>query len=80
MVLWLLQWLFSHFAIACQFKVMQMLSKKIADKSAQDLTPIMQNEPIIDELQPIVLQLNQLLQRLDPVLANRAALYRRYFA
>ena len=65
MVLWLLQWLFSHFAIARQFKVMQMLSKKIADKSAQDLTPITQNEPTIDELQPIILQLNQLLQRLD---------------
>ena len=65
MVLWLLQWLFSHFAIARQFKAMQMLSKKIADKSAQDLTPITQTEPIIDELQPIVLQLNQLLQRLD---------------
>ena len=65
MVLWLLQWLFSHFAIARQFKVMQMLSKKIADKSAQDLTPITQNEPSIDELQPIILQLNQLLQRLD---------------
>ncbi|AUX84739.1 two-component sensor histidine kinase [Acinetobacter sp. ACNIH2] len=65
MVLWLLQWLFSHFAIARQFKVMQMLSKKIADKSAQDLTPITQNAPIIDELQPIILQLNQLLQRLD---------------
>ena len=29
MILWLLQWLFSHFAIARQFKVMQMLSKKI---------------------------------------------------
>lgn len=65
MVLWLLQWLFSHFAIARQFKVMQMLSKKIADKNAQDLTPITQNEPSIDELQPIILQLNQLLQRLD---------------
>lgn len=65
MVLWLLQWLFSHFAIARQFKVMQMLSKKIADKSAQDLTLITQNEPSIDELQPIILQLNQLLQRLD---------------
>ncbi|MGQ9372568.1 sensor histidine kinase [Acinetobacter tandoii] len=65
MILWLLQWLFSHFAIARQFKVMQMLSKKIADKSAQDLTPITQNEPTIDELQPIILQLNQLLQRLD---------------
>ncbi|MFU9047173.1 sensor histidine kinase [Acinetobacter tibetensis] len=65
MVLWLLQWLFAHFAIARQFKVMQMLSKKIADKSAQDLTPITQNAPIIDELQPIILQLNQLLQRLD---------------
>lgn len=65
MVLWLLQWLFAHFAIARQFKVMQMLSKKIADKSAQDLTPITQDAPIIDELQPIILQLNQLLQRLD---------------
>ena len=65
MVLWLLQWLFSHFAIARQFKVMQMLSIKIADKNAQDLMPITQNEPSIDELQPIILQLNQLLQRLD---------------
>jgi two-component system sensor histidine kinase QseC len=63
--LWLLQWLFAYFAIGRQFKVMQILSQKISNKSAQDLTPIQSSEPEIEELQPIVLQLNQLLNRLQ---------------
>ena len=63
--LWLLQWLFAYFAIGRQFKVMQILSQKISNKSAQDLSPIQSNQPEIKELQPIVSQLNQLLNRLQ---------------
>ena len=63
--LWLLQWLFAFFAIGRQFKVMQILSQKISNKSAQDLSPIQSTQPEIKELQPIVSQLNQLLSRLQ---------------
>ena len=63
--LWLLQWLFAYFAIGRQFKVMQILSQKISNKSAQDLSPIQSTQPEIKELQPIVSQLNQLLSRLQ---------------
>ena len=62
--LWLLQWLFASWAIKRQFKVIQTLSDKISAKSAQDLSPIQQPEPNISELQPIVSQLNLLLQHL----------------
>lgn len=63
--LWLLQWLFASWAIKRQFKVIQTLSDKISAKSAQDLSPIQQPEPNISELQPIVSQLNLLLQHLQ---------------
>ncbi|WP_445346611.1 sensor histidine kinase [Acinetobacter bohemicus] len=63
-LLWFMQWLILHFAVKRQFKVIQQLSKNIAEKNADDLAPIQQQEPELKELQPMVLQLNQLLQRL----------------
>ena len=64
MLLWFMQWLILHFAVKRQFKVIQQLSKNIAEKNADDLAPIQQQAPELKELQPMVLQLNQLLQRL----------------
>ena len=64
MLLCFIQWLILHFAVKRQFKVIQQLSKNIAEKNADDLAPIQQQEPELKELQPMVLQLNQLLQRL----------------
>ena len=63
-LLWFMQWMILHFAVKRQFKVIQQLSKNIAEKNADDLAPIQQQEPELKELQPMVLQLNQLLQRL----------------
>ena len=63
-LLWFMQWLILHFAVKRQFKVIQQLSKNIAEKNADDLAPIQQQVPELKELQPMVLQLNQLLQRL----------------
>lgn len=64
-LLWLTQWLILHFAVKRQFKVIHQLSKNIAEKNADDLTPIQQQVPELQELQPMVWQLNQLLQRLN---------------
>ncbi|WP_425918667.1 sensor histidine kinase [Acinetobacter sp. TSRC1-2] len=64
-LLWLMQWLILHFAVKRQFKVIHQLSKNIAEKNADDLAPIQQQTPELKELQPIVWQLNQLLQRLN---------------
>ena len=63
--LWLLQWLFASLAIKRKFQVIQTLSQNISAKSAQDLSPILQPEPGLTELQPIILQLNHLLQHLQ---------------
>ena len=63
-LLWLIQWLILHFAVKRQFKVIHQLSKEISGKNAYDLAPIQQQTPELKELQPMVWQLNQLLQRL----------------
>ena len=63
-LLWFIQWLILHFAVKRQFKVIHQLSKEISGKNAHDLAPIQQQVPELKELQPIVWQLNQLLQRL----------------
>lgn len=65
MLLWLLQWALVRIAIQRQFKSLILLSKRIGQKNAQDLTPIQTPEPEFRELQPILKQLNQLLGRLD---------------
>ncbi|WP_407307823.1 sensor histidine kinase [Acinetobacter sp.] len=64
-LLWLMQWLILHFAVKRQFKVIYQLSKQISGKNADDLAPIQQQAPVLKELQPMVWQLNQLLQRLN---------------
>ncbi|WP_291371338.1 MULTISPECIES: HAMP domain-containing sensor histidine kinase [unclassified Acinetobacter] len=64
-LLWLVQWLILHFAVQRQFKVIQQLSKNIAEKNVDDLSPIQQQVPEFKELQPMVVQLNRLLQRLE---------------
>ncbi len=64
-LLWLVQWLILHFAVQRQFTVIQQLSKNIAEKNADDLSPIQQQVPEFKELQPMVVQLNRLLQRLE---------------
>lgn len=63
-LLWFIQWLILHFAVKRQFKVIHQLSKEISGKNANDLAPIQQQVPELKELQPMVWQLNQLLERL----------------
>jgi len=65
LLLWFIQWLILHFAVKRQFKVIHQLSKEISGKNADDLAPIQQQLPELKELQPMVWQLNQLLQRLQ---------------
>lgn len=69
LVLWLLQWGISYFAIQRQFRPLLRLSHAIKDKSVDDLSAIPQVDYPVLELQPIVVQLNQLLQRLEQALA-----------
>ncbi|WP_432209224.1 sensor histidine kinase, partial [Acinetobacter variabilis] len=45
------------------------ISREIGSKSAQDLTPVQSPDPEINELQPIVRQLNAMLSRLEKSLA-----------
>lgn len=63
--LWLLQWLISHFLIQKQFRYFQLLSQEISAKNAHDLAPIQTLDVQFKELQPLLDQLNSLLQRLD---------------
>lgn len=65
LTLWLLQWLMLHVLIKRQFRVIDQLSTQIAQKHADDLAPIHSKASELKELQPIILQLNQLLKRLD---------------
>src|SRR5690606_34031943 len=65
LVLWLLQWLILYIAIKRQLRPLNKISRAIAFKSAQDLSPIDRPEPEITELQPIVRQLNAMLGRLE---------------
>lgn len=65
LILWLLQWLILYFSVKKQFKSIHRLSRDISEKTAQDLTPIVQDQPEFKELQPMVKQLNQMLMRLD---------------
>jgi two-component system, OmpR family, sensor histidine kinase QseC len=64
-LLWLIQWLLVRIAIQRQFRSLELLSQHIAQKNAQDLTPILSPQTEFLELQPILNQLNQLLGRLD---------------
>lgn len=65
LLVWLMQWIMLHFLIRRQFKVMHQLSSEISAKSADDLSPISTGEVELKELQPMLGQLNRLLQRLE---------------
>jgi len=64
-LLWLMQWIMLHFLIKRQFSVIHQLSKQISAKNADDLSPVQAGEVELKELQPMLGQLNRLLQRLD---------------
>lgn len=64
-MVWLLQWLISHVLIKRQFKVIHKLSNKISEKNADDLSPISTTPVEFIELQPMLGQLNKLLDRLS---------------
>ena len=68
-ILWILQWLILRFAIKRQLRPLNKISREIGSKSAQDLTPVQSPDPEINELQPIVRQLNAMLSRLEKSLA-----------
>ena len=63
--LWVLQWLMLRILIKRQFRVVEQLSKEISEKHADDLHPIQSKASELKEFQPIILQLNHLLARLD---------------
>lgn len=64
-ILWLLQWVIVHYSIRRRFKAIHQLSSDISEKNADDLSPIRQSQPELIELQPMVMQLNQMLSRLE---------------
>lgn len=68
-MLWILQWLILRFAIKRQLRPLNKISREIGSKSAQDLTPVQSPDPEINELQPIIRQLNAMLGRLEKSLA-----------
>ncbi|WP_333662849.1 sensor histidine kinase [Acinetobacter sp.] len=64
-MLWLMQWIMLHFLVKRQFRVIHQLSDQISEKNADDLTPIHSSSIEFKELQPMLGQLNHLLERLD---------------
>lgn len=64
----LLQWAILHGLIARRLRPLLRLSEKIRGKSASDLLPLDPSIASFVELEPIVQQLNQLLQRLESAL------------
>lgn len=68
-ILWILQWLILRFAIKRQLRPLNKISREIGSKSAQDLSPVQSPDPEINELQPIIRQLNAMLSRLEKSLA-----------
>ncbi|WP_109440332.1 sensor histidine kinase [Acinetobacter haemolyticus] len=65
LLVWAVQWLILYLLIKRQFKMIHQLSAQISAKNADDLRPIQSGEIELKELQPMLNQLNQLLQRLD---------------
>ena len=70
LLLWLVQWGILNWLIQRQLAPINKLSRAIAAKSAQDLTPIASPQPEIHELQPIIRQLNAMLSRLEQSLLS----------
>ena len=65
LILWLLQWLILHVVVKRQLQPLNNISRAIGSKSAEDLSPVNSPDPEITELQPIVQQLNAMLNRLE---------------
>lgn len=64
-ILWLMQWLILRVSVKRQLRPLNKISRAIGSKTAQDLSPIKMPDPEITELQPIVQQLNAMLNRLE---------------
>lgn len=64
LLLWLIQWGMLHYVIKKQFRPIIQLSQHIAEKNADDLSPIHSRHTFV-ELQPILKQLNLLLARVQ---------------
>ena len=65
LLVWGLQGLLVHFFIRRQFRSIHQLSKEISQKSVNNLTPLQAPQPQLQELQPIVHQVNRMMQRLS---------------
>jgi two-component system sensor histidine kinase QseC len=64
---WLLQWVIVSWRTGHQLAALNLLSKRIAQKTASNLEPI-QEPDVITEIQPVIDALNQLLARLQRAL------------
>ncbi|CAI3103696.1 Sensor protein QseC [Acinetobacter calcoaceticus] len=64
---WLLQWVIVSWRTKQQLAALNLLSKRIAQKTASNLEPI-QDPDVITEIQPVIDALNQLLARLQRAL------------
>lgn len=64
---WLLQWVIVSWRTEQQLAALNLLSRRIAQKTASNLDPI-QDPDVITEIQPVIDALNQLLARLQRAL------------
>ncbi|NUF82825.1 ATP-binding protein [Acinetobacter seifertii] len=64
---WLLQWAIVRWCTKQQLEALNLLSKRIAQKTASNLEPI-QDPDVIKEIQPVIDAINQLLARLQRAL------------
>lgn len=64
---WLLQWVIVNWRTEHQLAALNLLSRRIAQKTASNLEPI-QEPDVITEIQPVIDALNQLLARLQRAL------------
>ena len=68
MLLWCLQWGLLKIWMKRDFAVIHQFSEQISFKNPKELSPIHATQPAIMELEPIRLQLNSLMQRLERAL------------
>lgn len=68
LLLWLIQWGILTWAMKKHFKKIQHVTEQIAQKGVKNLAPLQFEQPIWRELEPIVKQTNQLLNRLEHAL------------
>lgn len=69
MMLWVLQWWMLKFTVKRQLRPLVQISHAISAKNAHNLSEIPSPQPKIEELQPIVNQLNAMLVRLEQALS-----------